>query len=321
MNQGKTSTLRLFLFLLENYGLLLGFIFLCLFLSIASPHFFTLENILNVGRQISITAIVAFGMTFVITAAQIDLSVGSVIALTGVTAAAFMRQENYLPGLWFVAILAIGFLIGVLHGFFVAKQKIPAFLLTLATMGILRGIGFIYTQGRPIYIKSESFRALGRGFIGPIPTPIILMLVIWFICYFIFTQTKFGKYVSVVGENQEVARVSGINVDKTLIYVFILQGILAAIGGIIMASRLGTGSPQVGQGEELDVISAVILGGTNLYGGEGRMFGTLLGAMIIGTLLNGMTLLNVSPYVQMVIRGLVILGAVWMNMYRYRVKR
>jgi ribose transport system permease protein len=208
-----------------------------------------------------------------------------------------------------------------LHGFFVAKQKIPAFLLTLATMGILRGIGFIYTQGRPIYIKSESFRSLGRGFIGPIPTPIILMLVIWIICYFIFTQTKFGKYVSVVGENQEVARISGINVDKIFIYVFILQGILAAIGGAIMASRLGTGSPQVGQGEELDVVSAVILGGTSLNGGEGKMFGTLLGAMIIGTLLNGMTLLNVSPYIQMVIRGLVILGAVWMNMYRYRVKR
>jgi ribose transport system permease protein len=321
MSQEKKSTLGWFMFLFENYGLLLGFIILCLFLSIASPYFLTVENVLNVGRQISITAIVAFGMTFVITAAQIDLSVGSVIALTGVTAAAFLRQENYPLGLWVIAIFAIGLIIGLMHGFFVAKQKIPAFLLTLATMGILRGIGFIYTQGRPIYIKSEGFRALGRGFIGPIPTPIILMLVIWIICYFIFTQTKFGKYVSVVGENQEVARISGINVDKILIYVFILQGILAAIGGAIMASRLGTGSPQVGQGEELDVVSAVILGGTNLYGGEGRMFGTLLGAMIIGTLLNGMTLLNVSPYVQMVIRGLVILGAVWMNMYRYRVKR
>ncbi len=321
MNHRRKSTWNWFRFLLENYGLLLGFIFLCFFLSIASPYFLTLENILNVGRQISITAIVAFGMTFVITAAQIDLSVGSVIALTGVTAAAFLRQESNISILWIIAILIMGFLIGVMHGFFVAKQKIPAFLLTLATMGILRGIGFIYTQGRPIYIKSENFRALGRGFIGPIPTPIIIMLVIWIICYFILTQTKFGKYVSVVGENQEVARISGINVDKILIYVFILQGILAAIGGAIMASRLGTGSPQVGQGEELDVISAVILGGTNLYGGEGKMFGTLLGAMIIGTLLNGMTLLNISPYVQMVIRGLVILGAVWMNMYRYRVKR
>ncbi|MEI6156783.1 MAG: ABC transporter permease [Atribacterota bacterium] len=308
-------------YILENYGLLLGFIFLCVFLSIASPYFLTLGNVFNVGRQIAVTAIVAFGMTFVITAAQIDLSVGSVTALTGVTAAAMLQKENLPPGLWILAVLAIGLLVGMMHGYFVSKQKIPAFLLTLATMGILRGIGFIYTEGRPIYIKSESFRAIGRGFVGTVPTPVIIMLVIWVFCYFIFTQTKIGKYVSVAGENPEVARVSGINVDKILMFVFIFQGILGAIGGIVMASRLGTGSPQVGAGEEMDVVSAVILGGTNLFGGEGRMFGTLLGAMVIGTLMNGMTLLDVSPYVQMVIRGLVILGAVWMNMLRYRARR
>lgn len=307
--------------LVETYGLLLGFIFLCVFLSLASPYFFTLSNIFNVGRQIAVTAIIAFGMTFVITAAQIDLSVGSVVALTGVITAALLTRATLPTGTWLPLVLLIGSLVGLMHGFFVAKQKIPAFLLTLATMGVLRGLGFIYTQGHPIYIGSQKFRAIGRGFMGPIPTPIVIMIGIWIFCYFIFTQTRIGKYVSVVGENQEVARLSGINVDKVLIFVFVLGGILTAISGITMASRLGTGSPQVALGLELDVIAAVILGGTSLFGGEGRMFGTLLGAMVIGTLVNGMTLLNISPYVQMVVRGLVILGAVWINMTRYRIKK
>lgn len=317
----STINLSRFKHFLQSQGLLVSFILLCLTLSLSSPYFLTLENIFNVLRQISVTAILAFGMTFVITAAQIDLSIGSVVALTGVTAAALLQRSSLPSGTWLLAILAEGILIGLMHGFFVAKQKIPAFLLTLATMGIIRGIGFIYTQGRPIYIGSESFRILGRGFIGSIPVPVLLMGFLWFICYFVLTQTKFGKYVSVVGENREVARVSGINVEKVLISVFVFHGVLGAIGGMIMASRLGAGSPQTGTGEELDVISAVILGGTNLFGGEGNMFGTLLGAMVIGTLLNGMTLLNISPYTQMVVRGLVILGAVWLNMTRYRLRR
>jgi len=304
----------------ENYGLLIGFMFLFVFLSVASPHFLSVGNIFNVARQISVTAILAFGMTFVITSAQIDLSVGSVLALTGVVAAALLRQGGIWAFLMPFVVILVGVLIGVLHGFFVAKQKIPAFLLTLATMGIIRGIGFIYTEGRPIYIGSDAFRMLGRGFVGPIPIPVIIMLSLWFLCMFLFTQTRFGKYVTAVGESQKVARLSGINVNKTIMSVFIFHGVLTAIGGLVLASRVGTGSPQVGIGEELNVISAVILGGTNLFGGEGRIFGTLLGAMVIGTLLNGMTLLNVSPYVQMVVTGLVILGAVWLNMVRLRVR-
>jgi len=307
--------------LLENYGLWVSFVLLFLILSIASPYFLTLDNIFNVLRQISVTAILAFGMTFVITTAQIDLSIGAVVALTGVTAAALLKRPDLPSGIWILAVLIEGFLIGLIHGFFVAKQRMPAFLLTLATTGIIRGIGFIYTQGRPIYIGSESFRAIGRGFIGPIPVPVVIMIILWGICYFIFTQTRIGRYVSAVGESREVARLSGINVDRIIIFVFVLHGLLGAIGGVVMASRLGAGSPQVGVGEELDVISAVVLGGTNLFGGEGNLSGTLLGAMFIGTLMNGMTLLNVSPYTQMVVRGLVILGAVWLNMRKYRLER
>lgn len=307
--------------MVETYGLLAGFVVMCVFLSIASPYFLTFSNIFNVGRQIAVTAIIAFGMTFVITAAQIDLSVGSVVALTGVITAALVTRTGLPVWIWLPLVFLTGITIGLMHGFFVAKQKIPAFLLTLATMGVLRGLGFIYTQGHPIYIGSPGFRVLGRGFVGPIPIPIIIMVILWLICYFILTQSKIGKYVTVVGESQKVARLSGINVDRVLIFVFVIEGVLTAISGIIMASRLGTGSPQVALGLELNVIAAVILGGTSLFGGEGRMFGTLLGAMVIGTLVNGMTLLNISPYVQMVVRGLVILGAVWVNMARYRVKR
>ena len=319
--EGGKKVIFLLRHTVETYGLLAGFAVLCVFLSIANPYFLTLPNIFNVGRQIAVTAIIAFGMTFVITAAQIDLSVGSVVALTGVITAALVTRAGFPVWIWLPLVLLTGITIGLMHGFFVAKQKIPAFLLTLATMGVLRGIGFIYTRGHPIYIGSRGFRAIGRGFVGPVPIPIIIMVIIWLICYFILTQSKIGKYITVVGESQRVARLSGINVDRVLIFVFVILGVLTAISGIIMASRLGTGSPQVALGLELNVIAAVILGGTSLFGGEGRMFGTLLGAMVIGTLVNGMTLLNISPYVQMVVRGLVILGAVWVNMARYRVKR
>jgi len=305
----------------QSYGLLVGFIGLCVFLSLMCPYFLTVHNLFNVGRQVAVTAIIAFGMTFVITAAQIDLSVGSVVALTGVATAALVSR-TVLP-LWasLPVVLVLGVGIGLMHGFFVAKQKIPAFLLTLATMGIIRGAGFIYTGGHPIYVGSRDFRIMGRGFVGPIPVPIVIMLALWVVCYFIFVRTRIGKYVTVVGDSQEVARLSGINVDRVLIFVFILEGVLTAISGIVMASRLGTGSPQVALGMELDVIAAVILGGTSLFGGEGRMSGTLLGALVIGTLVNGMTLLNISPYVQMVVRGMVILGAVWVNMTRYRIRQ
>lgn len=319
MEVGEVSLSLRFKSFLGEWGLLVAFLSLCVTLSIASPYFLTLENVFNVLRQVSVTAILAFGMTFVISSAQIDLSVGAVVALVGVTAAAFIRV--YPLWLCLAIVLGEGALIGLVQGLLVSKQRIPAFLLTLATTGILRGIAFIYTEGRPIYIGSDAFRVIGRGFVGPVPVPVIMMAVLWSLSYFVFTQTKFGKYVLVVGENQEVARLSGVNVTKVLTLVFVLHGLLGAVGGVVMASRVGAGSPQVATGEELEVISAVILGGTNLFGGEGNLLGTLLGAIVIGTLMNGMTLLNISPYVQMVVRGLVILGAVWLNIARYRAAR
>jgi ribose transport system permease protein len=319
MEAGEVTLPLRFKSFLEEWGLLVAFLSLCIALSIASPYFLTLENVFNVLRQVSVTAILAFGMTFVIFSAQIDLSVGAVVALVGVTAAALIRV--YPLWLCLTIVLGEGALIGLVQGLLVSKQKIPAFLLTLATTGILRGIAFIYTEGRPIYIGSDVFRVIGRGFIGPVPVPVIMMAVLWSLSYFVFTQTKFGKYVLVVGENQEVARLSGVSVTKVLTLVFVLHGLLGAVGGVVMASRVGAGSPQVATGEELEVISAVVLGGTNLFGGEGNLLGTLLGAIVIGTLMNGMTLLNISPYVQMVVRGLVILGAVWLNIARYRTAR
>lgn len=300
---------------LKEWGLLLAFLVLCLAFSVTSPYFLTIENVFNILRQMSVTAILAFGMTFVISSAQIDLSISAVVALAGVTVAALIRV--YPLWLCLIIVLGEGMFIGFIQGLLVSRQRIPAFLLTLATSGILRGVAFIYTQGRPIYIGSEVFRAIGRGFIGVVPVPVVIMAILWFFSYFVFTQTRFGKYVLVVGESQEVARLSGINVIKILTLVFVLHGLLGAIGGIVMASRVGAGSPQIATGEELEVISAVILGGTNLFGGEGTLVGTLLGAMVISTLMNGMTLLNISPYVQMVVRGSVILGAVWLNVMKY----
>ncbi|NPV53155.1 MAG: ABC transporter permease [Firmicutes bacterium] len=315
IRQVQTSSVTKFL---RGYGLFIGLGILFTLFSVLSRYFLTVNNLFNVGRQIAVTSIIAFGMTFIITAGQIDLSVGSGVALTGLLTAVLVSRTALPAYIWPWVIIGVGVGMGLLHGFFVAKQKIPAFIVTLGTMGIIRGIGFFMTKGYPIYIESKGFRELARGDLLGIPTPIVIMIVLWCICEFVFTQTRLGKYIQVVGENSEVARLSGIEVDKILYKVFIIGGVLTAIGGILMASRLGTGSPAVGEGLELEVIAAVILGGTSLFGGEGTLIGTIMGAIFIGMLVNGMILLNVSPYAQMVARGIVVLGAVWLNTSEHR---
>lgn len=311
-----------FLSLLKQNSLYIFFFIFCIYLATQTQGIFlSADNIINVTRQISINAILAVGMTFVIISGGIDLSVGSVVALIGVFVASIVTNEHsivvfsHLPvfAKIFVGILlggALGFSLGSFNGFMNTKFKIPPFISTLAMMGIARGIAFVYCQGKPISSLPDKFLSLGRGYVGPVPVPVIIMLLVVLVAYFILTQTKFGRYVYAIGGNEEAARLSGININKIKILIYSLSGFLSAISGVILAARLGTGDPKTGEMYELNAIAAVVLGGTSLMGGVGSVLGSFLGALIIGVLENGMDLLQISSYNQKIVKGVVILVAV-----------
>jgi len=294
--------------MIRQYGILIGLIGLISAFSILSERFFTLSNMLIVMRQTSVVAFLAFGMTFVILGAGIDLSVGSVLAISGAVCAGVMQNGNVFFAI--LAGLAVGSALGIFNGLVITKLRIPAFIATLAMMAIARGGTLVYTGGRPITGLPSSFAFLGRGYIGNIPFPIILMLFIFILAYIILKLTRFGRYVYATGGNIDAARASGIKVNNVIISNFAISGLLSGLTGIILASRLNSAQPTAGMGYELDAIAAVVLGGTNLFGGEGELWGTLVGAFIMGILNNGLNMLNVSSFYQQVVKGVVILIAV-----------
>jgi len=300
-------------FLKEKSSAGIGLILTFSIISLMTDKFLNAENLLNVARQASTNAIVAVGMTFVIITTGIDLSAGAVLALVGTVVAGMIMSYGLPIPIAIVIALLIGLLIGVGKGLIISTQKIPAFIVTLALMTVLRGMAFVYTTGRPIYVDIESFRMLGRGYIGPIPIPVILMVIVGITGHWLLKKTSFGRHVYAVGGNEEAARLCGININKTLIGVYAYAGLMTALSGVILASRLSTGSPNAGEGAELDAIAAVVLGGTSLMGGIGSIGGTFMGVAIIGIMNNGLNLMNVSSYNQMMIKGLVILLAVWVN--------
>ncbi len=294
--------------LIRQYGILIGLIGLIIGFSILSDRFFTISNMLIVMRQTSIVAFLAVGMSFVIIGAGIDLSVGSVLAFSGAVGAGVMQNGGIFFGI--LAGLALGTTLGTFNGIVITKLKIPAFIATLAMMAIARGGTLVYTDGRPITGLPSSFAFLGRGYIGNVPFPIILMLIIFMLAYIILKLTRFGRYVYATGGNINAARASGIKVDNVIISTFAISGFLSGLTGMVLASRLNSAQPTAGVGYELDAIAAVVLGGTNLFGGEGELWGTLVGALIMGILNNGLNMLNVSSFYQQVVKGIVILIAV-----------
>jgi len=295
---------------IRNFGVLFALVILIVFFSFMSRgKFITISNILTVARQVSLAIIVGVGLTFVMITAEIDLAVGSYLALSGVLAAAilFYRIPWYLALLITMIVMAtLGLIIGVI----VAKQKLNSLITTLAMMGISRGIALAYTGGAPIYIKNDAFISLGTGYIGPIPTPVVIAAVVLIISHFVLRKTKFGRYVYAVGGNQEAALTSGINVDRIKIIVFVITGMLSGLAGSILAGRLFSGNPTAGQGFELDVISGVVIGGTSLFGGIGSMWGTLIGAVTVGILGNGLTILGVGYFYQLIAKGFIIYIAI-----------
>lgn len=292
---------------------LIALIFLIVVVSFLNPNFFTVDNILNILRQTSVNAIIAVGMTLVILTAGIDLSVGSVLALCGAFAASLIAME--VPVLIAVptALLA-GAALGAISGIIIAKGKVQAFIATLVTMTLLRGVTMVYTEGRPISTgftdTGDAFAWFGTGYALGIPVPVWLMVIVFASVWYLLNHTRFGRYIYALGGNESATRLSGINVDRVKIGVYAICGLLAALAGLIVTSRLSSAQPTAGMGYELDAIAAVVLGGTSLAGGRGRIMGTLIGALIIGFLNNALNLLDVSSYYQMIAKAVVILLAV-----------
>ncbi|MCD6668997.1 ribose ABC transporter permease [Vibrio cholerae] len=292
---------------------LIALLFLVVVVSFLNPNFFTVDNLLNILRQTSVNAIIAVGMTLVILTAGIDLSVGSVLALCGAFAATLVAME--VPVLVAVpTALLTGAALGAISGIIIAKGKVQAFIATLVTMTLLRGVTMVYTDGRPISTgftdTADTFAWFGTGYALGIPVPVWLMVVVFAGAWYLLNHTRFGRYVYAVGGNESATRLSGINVDRVKIGVYAICGLLAALAGIIVTSRLSSAQPTAGMGYELDAIAAVVLGGTSLMGGKGRIMGTLIGALIIGFLNNALNLLDVSSYYQMIAKAVVILLAV-----------
>lgn len=300
--------------ILGKLGPLLGLLLIAVVISILNPGFLTAGNLLNVLRQVSINALIAFGMTFVILTGGIDLSVGSTLALSSAVSA--MMMANGLDPLLAVLVgLVIGALLGAVNGLVIAKGKVAPFIATLATMTIFRGITLVLLDGRPVSGLSDGgfFDLMGKGYLLGIPIPAVLMMITFVILFIILKQTTVGRRVYAVGGNEEAAILSGIKADRIKVLVYSLTGMLSAFAGMILTSRLSSAQPTAGSAYELDAIAAVVLGGTSLSGGKGKIVGTLIGALIIGVLNNGLNLIGVSSFFQQVVKGSVILLAVLLD--------
>lgn len=291
--------------IVKKYGIVIVLAVMWIILLCISPTFRTVDNAVNILRQVSVNGIIAIGMTFVIMTGGIDLTVGSLIAVAGVVCGSILVRS---PGNVITAIavaLVVCALFGAMNGFFVAYITVPPFVATLAGMTIARGFAYVYSDGKPYTLSSEKFSVIGKGSV-----PIVIFLIIALLSHIMLSKTKFGRYIYASGGNIKAAAASGVKVKSVLLRVYILGGVLAGIAGIVLSSRTNSGQPAVGVGYETDAIAAAVIGGTSMTGGIGTIGGTLIGILIIGTLNNGLNLLDVSSYYQQIIKGLIILGAV-----------
>jgi ribose/xylose/arabinose/galactoside ABC-type transport system permease subunit len=294
----------------KSYGIFIAFFLICIIISIISPQFLTVSNWTIIFTQVSINALLAFGVTFVIITGGIDLSLGSMVAVTGVVASLLAHPDDYAVIVPIVIGLLSGVLIGAFNGFVITKSKIAPFIVTLGTMTIARGLALIITKGRPISNLSDSFNFIGGGSLFGIPFPILILIFVFIICTIILNKTVLGRYIYAIGGNEQAAKVSGINVNKIKMIVYIISGLLAGLAGILLTSRVTTGQPNAGAGFELDAIAAAVIGGTSTTGGVGTIAGTMIGALLIGVINNGLDLMNVTSYYQQVVMGAIIIGAV-----------
>lgn len=310
MSSLKANALSAFLI---KYGILIAFLVICILLSLATPYFLTSQNILIVLRQVSINGILAIGVTFVIITGGIDLSLGSVLALTGVVAAGFAHPDTYPLMVPIGLALMTGLVIGAANGFIITFGKVAPFIVTLGMMTIARGLALVWSGGRPVTNLSPAFNYIGGGDFLFIPVPILLFLLVIILSGVTLKYTRIGRYIYAVGGNEEAARASGIRVNRVKLFAYILCGLLAGLAGVVLAARINTGQPNAGIAYELDAIAAVVIGGTSLMGGRGSIMGTVIGVLIIGVINNGLDLLNVSSYYQQIVKGVIIIGAVLLD--------
>jgi ribose transport system permease protein len=300
---------------LEKMYALLGLISLSIILSILSPYFLTTANLLSIALQTAIIALLALGQVYVIISGGIDLSVGSILALSGVVSAQLL-VAGWPTTFAVIAGVLAGALLGFINGIVITKGKLPPFIVTLGMMGVARGISLVLTEGLPVSGLPESFTNLGNERLFYIPIPVIFLIVVAFIATFILSRTIFGRYVYSIGSNEEAAQLSGINVHFHKLMIYVVCGLLSGLAGVLLTARLVSAQPSAGMGYELDAIAAVVIGGASLIGGVGTVGGTIIGAFIMGVLRNGLNLLNVSPFWQQIAIGVVIVLAVYLDQVR-----
>ncbi|MBB3443560.1 ABC transporter permease [Rhizobium sp. BK379] len=317
----KTEQRRL---IMQEYGIFLAFLILVIILSFSNEFFLTGGNISNVLLQTSINGVLAIGMTFVILTRGIDLSVGSVVALAGIVSASFATTSATAGVIGSPYPVAVGLLVGVfvgiicgsISGVIVSRFSVPAFVATLGMLSAARGMTLIYGGGRPVPALTPAFRWIGTGDVFGVPAPVIVLAVVFAVSWWILNRTRFGRYIYAVGGNPHAAKTSGINTDRIRFTVYVISGGLAGLAGILLSARTGSGLPQAGVAYELDAIAAVVIGGTSLSGGVGRVTGTLIGALIIGVMNNGLDLMGIQSYYQQVLKGALIVGAVMLDQKR-----
>lgn len=303
----------------DNIGIIIALFAMCIFLVIfptTRTTFLTPSNVFNILRQNASNLFLATGMTMVIILGGIELSVGSVIALSGCVAAGCVVNLGLPEAVGFLAAIGVGALVGMFNGLVICKTDIPPFIVTLASMNIAKGIALVYTQGAPIRCMTDAFKFPGAGYVGPVPTPVILMAIVFVLAALIINRTQLGRHIYAVGGNAQAAKFSGINVSKVKFIVYTYTGIMSGLAGVVVASRLYSGQPTAGDGAEMDAIAAVVVGGTSMSGGSGRIGGTLIGVLIIGVLNNGLNLMGVDSNWQYIVKGLVILLAVYVDFIR-----
>lgn len=299
---------------LTKYGIYFILLTMIVILSFLSSNFFTLNNLLNILRQVSISGIIAMGMTIILLTGGIDLSVGSLMALAGVIAATFAHPEPHHNVILVILLaLVVGAVCGIVNGIIVAFMRVNPFIVTMGMMTIARGLTLLYTDGRPITDFSDDFQFIGRGSIGVVSMPIIFFAAVCIISALIVHSSVLGRHIYAVGGNEQAAKVSGINTTKVKLFVYMYSGIMCGLAGILLASRTNAAAPNAAEGYELDAIAAGVIGGTSTSGGRGGIYGTIVGALIMVVLSNGLDILNVSSYIQQIVKGAIIIGAVCLD--------
>ncbi len=305
-----------------RYGIVFILLVMLVAFSLLSPvirgqqYFLTSRNLIQIAQQAAINAIIAVGMTFIITSGGIDLSVGSIVALGGVLAAMAMRDTSAGPYGGFAIAVLVGLLCGLFNGVLITRIRLPAFIATLGTMGIFRGLALVISEGRPIYGFGRDFLRIFAGDVGPFPTSVVVAAIVAVVGWFILSQTRFGKYTVAIGGNEQTTRRAGIPVNRYKLGIYSLSGLLTGVASALLLARLSSGDPTYGSGFELDAIAATVMGGTSLEGGEGSISGTIVGALIISIIRNAMNIFNVPSYWQQVVIGSVIVLAVVLDQWR-----